>query len=45
MQVSEVENGGETRNRTRDTVIFSHLLYQLSYLAVRKEKLKERFPV
>lgn len=26
-------NGGQGRNRTADTVIFSHLLYQLSYLA------------
>jgi hypothetical protein len=25
--------GGQGRNRTADTVIFSHLLYQLSYLA------------
>lgn len=24
---------GQGRNRTADTVIFSHLLYQLSYLA------------
>ena len=26
-------NGGKERNRTADTVIFSHLLYQLSYPA------------
>lgn len=26
--------GGKTRNRTGDTLIFSQLLYQLSYLAV-----------
>ena len=26
-------NGGEGQNRTVDTVIFSHVLYQLSYLA------------
>jgi hypothetical protein len=26
--------GGQGRNRTTDTVIFSHVLYQLSYLAV-----------
>ena len=26
---------GETRNRTEDTTIFSRVLYQLSYLAVR----------
>ena len=25
--------GGQGRNRTADTVIFSHVLYQLSYLA------------
>ena len=28
-------NGGQGRNRTIDTRIFSPLLYQLSYLAVR----------
>ena len=27
---------GQGRNRTADTVIFSHVLYQLSYLAERK---------
>ena len=27
------ENGGQSRNRTNDTRIFSPLLYQLSYLA------------
>ena len=26
------ENGAQGRNRTTDTVIFSHVLYQLSYL-------------
>jgi hypothetical protein len=31
-------NGGETRNRTGDTRIFSPLLYQLSYLASWKRK-------
>lgn len=30
-----VENGGQTWNRTRDTRIFSPLLYQLSYLAAK----------
>ena len=25
--------GGQGRNRTSDTMIFSHVLYQLSYLA------------
>ena len=28
-------DGGQGRNRTSDTVIFSHVLYQLSYLASR----------
>ena len=27
-------NGGQGRNRTTDTRIFSPLLYQLSYLAI-----------
>ena len=31
------ENGGEGRNRTVDTTIFSRMLYQLSYLATRGE--------
>ena len=26
------KNGAQGRNRTTDTVIFSHVLYQLSYL-------------
>ena len=26
--------GGQGRNRTSDTVIFSHVLYQLSYLGI-----------
>ena len=29
-------SGGQGRNRTTDTRIFSPLLYQLSYLAVRE---------
>ncbi len=29
-------NGGETRDRTGDTAIFSRVLYQLSYLAFKK---------
>lgn len=29
------QSGGKTRNRTGDTLIFSQLLYQLSYLARR----------
>jgi hypothetical protein len=28
----EYGNGAQGRNRTTDTVIFSHVLYQLSYL-------------
>ena len=28
-------NGAQGRNRTSDTVIFSHVLYQLSYLGAR----------
>ena len=27
--------GAQGRNRTTDTVIFSHVLYQLSYLGIR----------
>ena len=30
-----VGNGAQGRNRTTDTVIFSHVLYQLSYLGSR----------
>jgi hypothetical protein len=33
-QPALAENGGKTRNRTGDTLIFSQLLYRLSYLAV-----------
>src|SRR5919112_2474904 len=33
---------GETRNRTGDTMIFSHVLYQLSYLAVLATRPKGR---
>jgi hypothetical protein len=31
------KNGGQGRNRTTDTRIFSPLLYQLSYLAVPRK--------
>ena len=31
-------DGAQGRNRTTDTVIFSHVLYQLSYLGVAREK-------
>lgn len=30
-------SGGQGQNRTADTVIFSHVLYQLSYLAGRRD--------
>ena len=30
------KNGAQGRNRTTDTVIFSHVLYQLSYLGLRR---------
>jgi hypothetical protein len=33
-------NGGQGQNRTADTVIFSHVLYQLSYLAIGESRIK-----
>jgi hypothetical protein len=36
------ENGGEGRNRTVDTTIFSRMLYQLSYLATRGMRVQRR---
>ena len=30
--IEKILNGAEGQNRTADTVIFSHVLYQLSYL-------------
>ena len=33
-----LENGAETRIRTRDTRIFSPLLYRLSYLGMADEE-------
>ena len=32
--MAELEGGAQGRNRTTDTVIFSHVLYQLSYLGL-----------
>ena len=32
-------NGAQGRNRTTDTMIFSHVLYQLSYLGTRGTRL------
>ena len=37
-----VESGGQGRNRTTDTRIFSPLLYQLSYLAFVRQPLNNR---
>jgi hypothetical protein len=35
-------NGAQGRNRTTDTVIFSHVLYQLSYLGSRRQPVRAR---
>ena len=35
-------NGAQGRNRTTDTVIFSHVLYQLSYLGLSDERGSQR---
>ena len=38
-RASDVEgNGAQGRNRTTDTVIFSHVLYQLSYLGISGQR-------
>ena len=34
-RISGRKNGAQGRDRTTDTVIFSHVLYQLSYLGSR----------
>ena len=34
--------GAQGRNRTTDTVIFSHVLYQLSYLGNRGQPVRAR---
>ncbi len=39
------KEGGETRNRTEDTRIFSPLLYQLSYLAMIEHESRSQEPV
>ena len=41
MRIRLEGEGGQTRNRTRDTRIFSPLLYRLSYLAVKKKAPEE----
>jgi hypothetical protein len=33
-----ISDGAQGRNRTTDTVIFSHVLYQLSYLGAGRER-------
>ena len=35
-------NGAQGRNRTTDTMIFSHVLYQLSYLGIAAAAALER---
>ena len=35
--------GGEGRNRTGDTTVFSRVLYRLSYLAAKSGKFTEHF--
>ena len=35
LKLSIFQSGAQGRNRTTDTVIFSHVLYQLSYLGPR----------
>jgi len=42
LRVSHCSFGGQRQNRTADTGIFSPLLYQLSYLAVTTEAVKNR---
>jgi hypothetical protein len=36
--IIDTMDGAQGRNRTTDTVIFSHVLYQLSYLGGRTHK-------
>ncbi len=38
VNLCENQNGGQRRNRTADTRIFSPLLYRLSYLAIQEVK-------
>jgi hypothetical protein len=38
----EGRHGAQGRNRTTDTVIFSHVLYQLSYLGGRRQPARAR---
>ena len=44
----QLEDGAQGRDRTADTVIFSHVLYQLSYLGIRNRtglgRISERAP-
>lgn len=34
LRQAQAEGGAQGRNRTADTMIFSHVLYQLSYLGI-----------
>src|SRR4051794_5044638 len=45
-RVSAKQDGAQGRNRTTDTVIFSHVLYQLSYLGAEpaRERTERRAP-
>jgi hypothetical protein len=40
--VEDGKNGAQGRNRTTDTVIFSHVLYQLSYLGMAADHAEQR---
>jgi hypothetical protein len=42
VEARALEESGEGRNRTGDTMIFSHVLYRLSYLAARMGELARR---
>ena len=37
--MTEIDSGAQGRNRTTDTVIFSHVLYRLSYLGLNSSSL------
>jgi hypothetical protein len=39
--IPETGDGAQGRNRTTDTVIFSHVLYQLSYLGIHGPRTRE----
>ena len=41
-EFKRLQNGAQGRDRTADTVIFSHVLYQLSYLGLSDERGSQR---